>query len=91
MASPKRNDSAKVFMSGKSQAVRLPMRFRFPADCDEVSIRQIGAALILIPRYATWEELWAHLEPVDEDFVQAVLDAKKEELGSDVPRADFDE
>lgn len=29
MADPEYNDSAKVFMAGKSQAVRIPRKYRF--------------------------------------------------------------
>lgn len=39
---------AKVFMSGRSQAVRLPRRYRF--DCAEVEITRDGDALVLRPR-----------------------------------------
>ena len=85
------NDSAKVFMSGKSQAVRLPKKYRFPEGCNEVSIRQVGNTLVLAPRYKTWEDLWANMEPVDNDFVEAVLDAKNEGLAEDVSRTSFDE
>ena len=38
---------ARVFMSGSSQAVRLPKAFRF--EVDEVSIRKEGDELILSP------------------------------------------
>ena len=48
MAAPEHNDSAKVFMTGKSQAVRLPRKYRFPEGCDEVSIRRFGGVMILI-------------------------------------------
>ena len=42
-------DSAKVFMTGRSQAVRLPKAYRFEAD--EVLIeRQSDGALLLRPR-----------------------------------------
>lgn len=42
-------DSAKVFMTGRSQAVRLPKAYRF--DTDEVSIeRQADGALVLRPK-----------------------------------------
>lgn len=41
--------SAKVFMTGRSQAVRLPKAFRF--DVDEVSIeQQSDGALLLRPK-----------------------------------------
>jgi hypothetical protein len=40
-------DTAKVFWSGRSQAVRLPKEFWF--DTDEVHIRRHGATVILEP------------------------------------------
>lgn len=39
---------AKVFLSGNSQAVRLPKEFRF--EVDEVEVSREGDALILRPR-----------------------------------------
>lgn len=44
---------AKVFMNGRSQAVRLPKAYRFSADT--VSIRKEGEAVILEPiKAARW-------------------------------------
>ncbi len=37
-------ETAKVFWSGRSQAVRLPKAFRF--DTDEVRVRRHGVAII---------------------------------------------
>ena len=91
MATPEYNDSAKVFMAGKSQAVRLPKKYRFPEGCDEVSIRRVGGAVILTPRYKTWDELLAQMGPGDDEFVEAVISAKQEYLGEDLTRASFDE
>ncbi|MGQ0709746.1 MAG: antitoxin [Rhodoferax sp.] len=39
--------TAKVFTTGRSQAVRLPKEFRF--DTDEVSIEKVGNAVVLRP------------------------------------------
>jgi antitoxin VapB len=39
---------AKVFTTGRSQAVRLPKAFRF--DTDEVTIEKVGNAVILRPK-----------------------------------------
>ena len=39
--------SAKIFWTGRSQAVRLPKEFRF--DGDTVSVRREGKAVILEP------------------------------------------
>lgn len=41
-------DTAKVFMSGRSQAVRLPKEYRF--DTDEVYIRRTAEGVLLVPK-----------------------------------------
>jgi antitoxin VapB len=67
-----REDRAKVFWSGRSQAVRLPKRYRFEGT--EVRIRKRGNAVILEPIAADWgwlDELAAAGVP-DPDFVEAV-------------------
>jgi antitoxin VapB len=61
--------TAKVFWSGRSQAVRLPKEFRF--EQNEVRIRRHGQAVILEPIVADWMWLDALIGPVDEDFEQA--------------------
>ena len=40
--------TAKVFMTNRSQAVRLPEEYQF--DADEVFIRKVGEDVILSPR-----------------------------------------
>lgn len=62
-------DTAKLFWSGRSQAVRLPKNFRF--DADEVRIRKHGNAVILEPVTDDWAWLDAATEKLDDDFVQA--------------------
>lgn len=50
-------DRARVFMSGRSQAVRIPVEFRF--DTDEVVIARKGESLILTPhRPMTWDRFF---------------------------------
>ena len=44
--------TAKVFMTNRSQAVRLPKEFQF--DSDEVFIRKEGEDVILSPRPTDW-------------------------------------
>lgn len=61
-------DTAKVFWSGRSQAVRLPKSFRF--DGAEVRIRRRGNAVILEPIPDDWSWLSAIVGPLDADFVQ---------------------
>ena len=62
--------TAKVFWTGRSQAVRLPKEFRFEGD--EVRIRRHGNAVILEPLAEDWSWLDALAGRLDEDFIQAV-------------------
>lgn len=57
---------AKVFMSGRSQAVRLPKAFRF--NTSEVTIEKVGNALVLRPKLADKEAWWAEMDKVLADF-----------------------
>ncbi len=63
-------DTAKVFWSGRSQAVRLPRAYRVEAG--EVRIRRRGRAIVLEPVPESWEWLDALAGQVDEDFASAV-------------------
>ncbi|MBC7037492.1 AbrB/MazE/SpoVT family DNA-binding domain-containing protein, partial [Salmonella enterica subsp. enterica serovar Enteritidis] len=51
-------EKAKIFWSGRSQAVRLPKEFRF--DATEVRIRRHGQSVILEPMPENWAWLDAH-------------------------------
>lgn len=63
-------ETAKVFWSGRSQAVRLPRAFRI--DGREVRIRRRGRAIVLEPVPESWEWLDALAGELDEDLVSAV-------------------
>lgn len=63
-------ETAKLFWSGRSQAVRLPKDFRFQGD--EVRIRRRGSAVILEPVADNWSWLDAIVGKLDDDFVHAV-------------------
>ena len=65
-------ETAKVFWSGRSQAVRLPKHFR--VEGREVRITRRGHAIVLEPVPETWEWLNAISGTLDEDFVEAVKD-----------------
>ena len=60
---------AKVFWSGRSQAIRLPKEYRF--DTDEVRVRRHGATVILEPISRDWAWLDDIAGPFDPDFVAA--------------------
>ena len=59
---------AKVFMSGRSQAVRLPKSCRF--DGAEVFARRVGNSVVLTPKHDDWaasvRALFASFEAGDE-------------------------
>ena len=46
-------ETAKIFETGRSQAVRLPKKFRFSVD--EVVVQQLGDAVLLVPKESLWQ------------------------------------
>lgn len=75
-----RSKVAKVFWTGRSQAIRLPKEFRF--DTDTVLVRREGEVVMLEPAH-TWPEGYVEsFAGVPEDFArpeQGVLE-KREKL-----------
>jgi antitoxin VapB len=61
-------ETAKLFMNGRSQAVRLPKGFRFEGE--EVFIKKVGNAVVLLPRQRSWETLYESLGSFSEDFME---------------------
>jgi len=59
--------TAKIFMNGRSQAVRLPAEFRFSVR--EVFIERQGDAVIIRPKPLGWDDFFARPSPVPEDFM----------------------
>ena len=77
---PQSEDSrkfARVFMSGRSQAVRLPKEFRF--DTDRVLIRREGRHVVLSPPFKDWEDYWKNGTRFTDDFYEVM-----EELDRDL-------
>ncbi len=68
-------DSAKLFSNGRSQAVRLPRDYRF--DGEEVYIKKIGNAVVLIAKEKVWE---VHEAGVDYFSVDYMEDRKQPDL-----------
>lgn len=68
------NDMAKIFWTGRSQAVRLPKEYRFEGK--EVRIRREGRRVILEAEETDRE--WAErlAGSMDDDWAQAVLDGR---------------
>ena len=75
-------DKAKVFWSGRSQAVRLPKRYRL--DADEVRVRRQGAALVLEPVANDWDWLEEVMGDLDPEFAAAALESVDEQHRPDL-------
>ena len=69
--------TAKLFKNGQSQAVRLPKEYRFEGD--EVGILRINKMIVLYPKSDAWE-IFDTSEPVTDDFYEAVLEARQNDL-----------
>jgi len=75
-------ETAKIFWSGRSQAVRLPKDFRF--DTEEVRIRRHGCSVVLEPIAHDWGWLDQIVGPVDEDFERAATERPAEQERPDL-------
>jgi len=60
---------ARLFKNGQSQAVRLPKEYRFKGD--QVLIKRIGNALVLLPLKEPWTLLFKSLSQFSKDFMQS--------------------
>jgi len=68
---------AKVFVSGRSQAVRIPKEFRFA--CGEVYIERRGGRVILVPKPKSWAWYFERGASFSDDFPERIEDAPPEE------------
>jgi antitoxin VapB len=59
--------TAKLFINGRSQAVRLPKEYKFAGN--DVIIKKVGEAVILIPHNKSWEVFLHGLEGFSDDFM----------------------
>ncbi len=67
----------KPFMSGRSQAVRIPKEYRFPDMDDKLYINKIGNTLIITPVDSLKDSYLRGLNMFTEDFM---VDGRPEEL-----------
>jgi len=74
--------TAKLFMNGQSQAVRLPKEFRMAGN--EVYIKKEGEVVMLLPKEKSWDTLFDSLKHFAKDFKierdQPVADQKREPM-----------
>jgi antitoxin VapB len=60
-------ETAKVFMNGRSEAVRLPKNCRFGSN--EVYVKRVGDLVLLIPKEKTWQVFMQSLDGFSQDFL----------------------
>jgi antitoxin VapB len=70
--------TAKIFQSGNSQAVRLPKEFRF--DSDEVGIKRVGTVVVLYDPNDRYHRLTSAMEQFTGDFMADGRDQGAEEV-----------
>lgn len=60
--------STKIFLNGRSQAVRLPKEYRF--NDDEVYIKKIGEMVLIMPKKDKWNDFFSGVNEFTEDFLE---------------------
>jgi antitoxin VapB len=60
--------TAKIFINGRSQAVRLPKEFRFSGN--DVFIKKFGKMVILIPKDDPWSSFVNSLGQFTDDYME---------------------
>lgn len=70
--------TAKLFVNGSSQAVRLPKEYRFAGT--EVYVQKIGDTVMLVPKEKAWETFLEGINNFTDDYIQIM-----ERRSDDVP------
>ncbi len=73
--------TAKLFKSGRSQAVRLPKEFRFEGT--EVLVTRLGAAVVLLPKNHDWAVMFGSLDGFSDDFLEERIQPVLQERSSE--------
>lgn len=60
---------ASVFMTNRSQAVRLPAEVRFSEEIKKLSVRVLGNDRILSPLNQSWDSFFVNDQAVSDDFM----------------------
>lgn len=75
-------DTARIFPSGRSQAVRLPKEYRFQGT--DVLIKHFGNGVLLLPIDMSWAMLEAALEEFEPGF-QLQREEPEEQIREEIP------
>ena len=74
-------DTARLFQSGRSQAVRLPKEYRFAGT--EVVVKHFGNGVLLLPLDDPWQTLEAGLAAFEPGF-ELTRQQPQEQIRADI-------
>jgi antitoxin VapB len=58
-----------VFLTNRTQAVRLPADTRFPPGVKQVTVRVVGQERVIAPAGASWDSFFLAGEGASDDFM----------------------
>ncbi|WIJ23984.1 type II toxin-antitoxin system VapB family antitoxin [Devosia sp. RR2S18] len=58
-----------IFMSNRSQAVRLPKAVAFPGHVHQVDVLKVGRSRLIVPQGQRWDDLFELGPRVSGDFL----------------------
>lgn len=61
--------SSTVFISNRSQAVRLPKAVAFPDDVHQVDVLKVGRSRVIVPQGKRWDDLFLNGARASHDFL----------------------
>ena len=70
-------DTAKIFINGRSQAVRLPKKYRFKSK--QVLIFKRGDEVVLKEKKESWDDFFAEPSAFGKDFLSQREDLRPQE------------
>lgn len=76
-------DIARIFQSGRSQAVRLPKAYRFEGT--EVAVKHFGNGVLLLPVNDPWQTMEDGLAAFEVGFVLVREQSQAQERGEITP------
>ena len=80
-------DTARLFQSGRSQAVRLPKEYRFAGT--EVVVKHFGNGVLLLPADNPWQPLQAGLDAFEPGFTLAREQPEEQQRAAIQARAEI--
>ena len=80
-------DTARLFQSGRSQAVRLPKEYRFAGT--EVVVKHFGNGVLLLPADNPWPTLQAGLDAFEPGFTLAREQPEEQQRAAIQARAEI--